>query len=349
MAGVSSRPFGTLPDGRTVTEYTLDAGGPVTLSALDLGGIVTGLHCPDRTGRRANVALGLAHLHDHLQRNRNFGTLVGRFANRIAGGRFTLDGRLHQLPLNDGPNTLHGGPDGFGARLWQATPAADGSAALDLALTSVDGDQGFPGTLQVRVRYTLTPAGAWRIDYHATTDRPTLVHLTHHVYWNLAGSGSAMGQRLTLPCSRYAPVDEARIPTGLEAVDGTPFDFRAGALLDERLRPPHLQIQRGRGIDHFFVIDRNAPGLVPAARLEDPASGRVLSIQTTEPGLQVYTGNFLDGTLQGTQGMLRQGDGVCLETGRAPDSPNRPEWPSTVLRPGEVFAGSTVHRLGLLS
>lgn len=344
---VTPRPFGTLPDGRAVTEYTLDAGGPVTLSALDLGGIVTAVRCPDRNGRVANVVLGLADLHDHLLRNRNFGTLVGRFANRIAGGRFVLDGTTHTLPLNDGPNTLHGGPDGFGGRLWQAAPAADGSAALDLSLVSEHGDQGFPGRLEVRVRYTLTAGGEWRIDYHATTDRPTLVHLTHHAYWNLAGGGSAMDHRLTLPASRYAPVDEARIPSVLAPVDDTPFDFRAGRVLDEHLRAPHEQIRRGRGYDHFFVIDRAAPGLAPAARLEHTGSGRTLEIATTAPGLQLYTGNFLDGTLAGRDGLLRQGDGVCLETGHAPDSPNRPEWPSTVLRPGEVYASTTLHRLGV--
>lgn len=345
---ITQRAAGRVPDGREITEFTLDAGAGVTLSVLDLGGIVTALRCPGRDGRLANVVLGLASLDDHLLRDRNFGSLVGRFCNRIAGAGFDLCGRRVQLPRNDGANTLHSGPEGYGARLWSATPcepSADGSVAINLGLVSEDGDQGFPGRMQIHVRYTLTPAAEWRIDYHATTDRTTVVNFTHHAYWNLAGGGSALGHRLTLAASRYAVVDEGRIPQRFEAVDGTPLDFRAGALIDARLRSPHPQMHHGRGYDHFYVIDRSAPGLAFAARLEDPASGRVLEIDTTEPGLQFYSGNWLDGTLEGSGGaMLRQGDGLCLETQHSPDSPNRPEWPSTVLRPGEVWRSSTVHR-----
>jgi len=348
--GVHSRSAGRLADGREVTEYLLDAGGGITMSVLDLGGIVTALNCPDRDGRSANVVLALASLDDHVQRACNFGSLVGRYAGRVAGGRFVLDGQAVQLARNDGNNTLHGGPFGFGGRLWAATPvppAPDGSAAIELALVSEHGDDGFPGCLQVGVRYTLTSAGEWRIDYRATTDRPTVLNLTHHVYWNLAGGGSIEQHRLTLPASRYAAVDAALIPQGLEAVAGTPMDFRAGRPIGAGWRTPHPQIRIGRGYDHYFLIDREQAGLAFAARLEEPTSGRVLEIETTEPGLQFYSGNFLDGSLEGRDGtMLRQGDGLCLETQRIGDAPNRLEAPTTVLRPGEVFTSTTVHRLG---
>lgn len=355
---ITQRLVAHLPDGREVNEYTLDAGAGIRLSAINIGGIVTALRCPDREGHSANVVLSLASLDDHLQRDRNFGGLVGRYANRIAGGCFEIGGQLVEVPRAAGAaHALHGGTDGFGARWWSITPlphGADGSVAIELGLTSDDGDQGFPGRLVVTARYTLTPAGEWRIDYRATTDRPTVVNLTHHAYWNLAGHGSALGHRLTLAASRYAAVDDGLMPQRFAPVDGTPFDFRAGAIVDARLREPHEQIRRGRGYDHFFVIDRSegdASGLAFAARLEDPASGRVLEIETTEPGLQFYSGNFLDGSLEGviggTAAMLRQGDGVCLETQHAADSPNRPvgpDWPSTRLEPGQVFTSTTVHR-----
>lgn len=348
---VRRRGTGFEVEGREVTEYVLDAGTGVTLSVLDLGGIVTALNCPDRQGGIGNVVLGPARLEDHLRRARNFGSLVGRYAGRIAGGRFALDGHTIQLAVNEGPHTLHGGPQGFGERLWTATPlpaAADGSAALELELVSEHGDQGFPGRLQVRVRYTLTPAAEWRIDYRATTDRPTVVNLTHHAYWNLAGGGSIEDHRLTLPARRYATVDSTLIPQAFEDVQGTPMDFRAGRRIGDGLREPHPQVRVAQGYDHFFALDRARPGLAPAARLEDPASGRVLEVETTEPGLQFYSGNFLDGTLEGRHGaLLRQGDGLCLETQHTGDAPNRGDGPSTVLRPGQVFSSTTVYRLGL--
>jgi aldose 1-epimerase len=346
--------LGHLPDGRAVEEFTLANGGGIELSVIHLGGIVTALRCPDRAGRSANVVLGLASLDDHVRRKANFGTLVGRYANRIAGGRFTLDGQAFELPRNEGGvNTLHGGPAGFGTRWWAIEPLppqADGSVALELALCSEDGDQGFPGRLEVTVRYTLTPRDEWRIDYRATADRATVLNLTHHAYWNLCGGGSALGHKLQLLASRFLAVDAALVPERELAVDGTPFDFRRSTTIGERIRDGHAQIVCARGYDHHWVLDRQGDGLVPAARLEDPVSGRVLEIETSEPGLQFYSGNFLDGTLIGSDGrVLRQGDGVCLETQHAPDSPNRPEWPSTVLRPGEVFRSSTVHRFSVVA
>jgi len=346
---VASRVFGQLPDGRTVHEHTLDNGRGLTLRAINLGGIVTALHCPDRHGRCANVVLGFDNLTDYVERNPNFGTLVGRYGNRIAGGRFVLDGVMHQLATNDGANALHGGPGGFGKRWWAIEPvpaAADGSVALDLALTSEDGDERYPGRLDVKARYTLTPGNEWRIDYRATADRTTIVNLTHHGYYNLAGSGSALEHLLTLNASRVVSIDAQLIPTGTAPVEGTPFDFRRSTRIGERIRAAVPQLLAARGYDHTFVIDRGGvQGLVHAAQLADPASGRVMDLWTTEPGVQFYSGNFLDGQLRGSHGQaIRQGDGVCLETQHFPDSPNHPEFPSTVLRPGATFQSTTVHR-----
>ncbi len=351
-AGISRRPFGRLADGREVEELVLDNGRGIVLAVIRYGGIVTALRCPDRDGRSANVVLGLASLQDHVQRKANFGTLVGRYANRIAGGRFRLDGRAHELPRNEGgTHTLHGGPLGFGSRWWNIAPlppADDGSVAVELTLLSEDGDQGFPGRLDIGVRYTLTPHDEWRIDYQARCDRATVLNLTHHAYWNLRGSGSALGHRLQLAASRFLAIDAGLIPEHELPVDGTPFDFRRATVINERIRDGHEQIVRARGYDHHWLLDRDAEGLAPAARLEDPVSGRVLQIETTEPGIQFYSGNFLDASLVGSDGRaLRQGDGICLETQHAPNSLNRPDWPSTVLRPGEVFRSSTVHRFSV--
>jgi len=351
MAAV--RPYGQLPDGRAVFEYTLDNGRGLLLRAINLGGIVTELLCPDRDGQSANVVLGFSDLGDYVERNPNFGTLVGRYGNRIAGGRFTLDGEPYRLALNDGAsdgaNALHGGPGGFGKRWWAIEPLptqADGSVALELSLRSDDGDEHYPGRLDVTVRYTLTPANEWRIDYRATTSRTTVLNLTHHGYYNLAGAGSALDHALSLNASLYLPVDAQLIPTEIAEVDGTPFDFRQPTRVVERIRGGDPQLMAARGYDHCFVLDRGgSKGLLPAARLADPASGRVMDIATTEPGIQFYSGNFLDGRLRGANGQAyRQGDGVCLETQHFPDSPNRPEFPSTVLRPGETFQSTTVHR-----
>ena len=344
------RRWGDMPDGRAVHEHTLDNGHGLVLRALNLGGIVTALHCPDRNGRSANVVLGFDNLADYLERNPNFGTLVGRYGNRIAHGRYLLDGEPVQLPCNDGGvHSLHGGTQGFGKRWWAIEPVppqADGSVALDLTLTSEDGDQGYPGRLEVAVRYTLTPDQTWRIDYRATTTRATVVNLTHHGYYNLAGHGSALDQVLTLHADAYLPVDPQLIPTGVAAVADTPFDFRTPTRIGARIRHADPQLLAARGYDHCWVLDRrDRDGLVPAARLADPASGRVLTIATTEPGLQFYSGNFLDGRLRGAAGAAyRQGDGICLETQHYPDAPNRPEFPSTVLRPGATYRSTTVHR-----
>ncbi|GAA0764291.1 galactose mutarotase [Ideonella azotifigens] len=350
MTTIHSRPYGTLPDGSIVDEYTLDNGRGLVLRAITYGGIVTSLQVPDRAGRSANVVLGFDALDDYVLRNPHFGVIVGRYANRIAGGRFTLDGETHQLPINDGPNCLHGGPRGFGTRLWQAEIEGD---TLHLRYRSEHGEEGFPGTLDLSVRYRLDDAQGWRVDYEARCDRPTVVNLSHHDYFNLAGAGSAVGHRLQLNASRYTEVDTALIPSRIADVAGTPFDFRSSQVVEARLREGHEQLRLARGYDHNWLLDAPQDGqLHLAARLEDPASGRVMTVHTTEPAVQFYSGNFLDGTLRGQGGQLyRQGDGLCLETQHNPDSPNHPasaDWPSTVLRPGEVFRSSTEHRFSTL-
>jgi aldose 1-epimerase len=367
-AGTEVRDFGRLADGRMVREYTLHNGAGLSLSAINLGGIVTALRAPDRHGVAANVMLGLGSLAEYETRNQsNFGALVGRYGNRIAQGRFEIDGEHFQLAPNEGANALHGGPQGFGKRWWDIddalAPAQDGSVALQLRLVSEHGDQGYPGRLEAGVRYTLTPRNEWRIDYRATCDRSTIVNLTHHGYFNLAGGGSVLGHRLSIAASRYCPVDAALIPEGIADVANTPFDFRHAAPIEARIREGHAQLLRAQGYDHNFVLDWPSHPAPPnpanqahqsalhfAARLADPVSGRCMDIETTEPGLQFYSGNFLDGSQANACGQaLRQGDGVCLETQHFPDSPNRPEFPSTVLRPGEVRASSTLHRFGLCS
>ena len=349
-SSITSREYGRMPDGRAVTEYTLDNGRGLRLSAINHGGIVTALHVPDRQGRSANVVLGLPSLADYLKPHPHFGTIVGRYANRIAAGRFTLDDTAHQLGLNDGVNTLHGGATGFGKRYWEIVPVPH-ELALELRYTSADGEEGYPGEVQLTVRYTLSAtANTWRIDYRATTDRPTVLNLSHHDYFNLAGSGSVMDHVLTLPASRYCPVDATLIPLGLGEVAGTPFDFRTPTRIGERIRDSHEQLLRAHGYDHNWVLDgdRSGTGLALAARLAHEASGRVMDVHTTEPGVQFYSGNFLDGSLLGSAGAsLRQGDGLCLETQHFPDAPNRPAFASTVLRPGEVFASTTEHRFGI--
>lgn len=328
-----------------VREYTLDNGAGLSLSVLNLGGIVSALRVPDRAGRIDNVVLALPQPTDYERPHPNLGAIVGRYANRIAGGRFVIDGQPYQLPKNNGENNLHGGPRGFGTRWWDVSPlprAGDGSVALELRLVSPDGDQGFPGRLDVAVRYTLTPRHEWRIDYQARCDRATVVNLSQHAYFNLAGSGSIADHRLTIAARSYCAIDAALIPTERVTVAGTPFDFRSPAPVGARIRDPHPDLLRARGYDHNWVLE--GEGLRCAARLEDPASGRVMEVLTTEPGLQFYSGNFLDGSLAGRAGALRQGDGLCLETQHFPDSPNRPDFPSTLLRPGETFASTTVYR-----
>lgn len=347
----SREPFGQLPDGTRVDRWTLAAGG-TRLGVLSYGGIVQSLEVPDRRGRYANISLGFGNVGDYVTHSPYFGALIGRYGNRIAEGRFTLDGETYQLPVNDGPNSLHGGDKGFDKLIWDVEPwARGGETGLTLSLTSPDGDMGYPGTLRVRVDYILTRTGAFRIVYEATTTAPTVVNLTNHTYFNLSGegSGSVYDHELQLDASRFTPVGETLIPTGeLARVAGTPFDFRRAKPIGEDIREAHQQVLYGQGFDHNFVLDK---GITPrpenAMKVTDPASGRTLRIATTEPGVQLYTGNFLDGSFAGTSGRVyRQGDAFCLETQHFPDSPNQPDFPSTVLRPGERYRSETVHTFG---
>jgi aldose 1-epimerase len=347
---VEVRPFGVVAGDR-VDRFTL-VNGEIEVAVLTYGGIVQSITVPDRNGQSANIALGFATLEEYVAHNGGpyFGALVGRYANRIADGSFTLDGVTYQLPVNNGPNSLHGGVRGFSSRVWSAEQITeDGVAGVRLSLISPDGDEGYPGALAVEMEYRLMAGGQLRMDYRATSDRPTIVNLTNHTYFNLAGEGTGdiYDHQLTLNASAYTPTDATAIPTGeIAPVEGTAFDFRRGALIGARIREHHEQLRYGHGYDHNFVLDRPPAGdgsLILAASAYDPGSGRRLAVDTTEPGVQFYTGNFLDGSLKGTSGRLyRQGDGFALETQHFPDSPNQRAFPSTVLRPGEEYRSTTV-------
>jgi aldose 1-epimerase len=340
--------FGKLADGTKVYRWSLENGG-TRMKVLSYGGVVQSLEIPDRRGRYANVSLGFDNLDDYVARSPHFGALIGRYGNRIAKGRFTLDGKEYQLSVNDGENSLHGGALGFDYRVWDVEPFTEGSdTGLVLHYTSVDGEMGYPGTLKAKVTYTLTRRGDWRIDYEATTDKATVVNLTSHVYWNLAGEGSGTieDHELSIAASRFTPTDAGLIPTGeLAKVAGTPFDFRRAKPIGRDIRDGHPQLVTAKGFDHNWVLDKGITDRPEhVATLRDGASGRTLRIATDQPGLQFYSGNFLDGTLTGPGGSVyRQGDALCLETQHFPDSPNQPSFPSTVLRPGQTYRTTTVH------
>ncbi len=348
MRPLTSEPFGRAPDGTPVERYTLTSASGLTVSVLTWGACMQELWAPDRSGRRENVVLGFPGLDGYVDHGGHyFGATVGRYANRIGGAAFDLDGTAYRLQANERTSSLHGGPSGFDRRVWTAAPRE--GASVELRYTSPDEEMGYPGALRVQVVYTLAE-DALRIEYEATTDRPTVVNLTNHTCWNLAGEGSGTiaGHVLSLAASRYTPIDADLIPTGeIAPVAGTPLDFREPAPIGLRIRDGHPQLVVPRGYDHNFVLDREEQGsLVTAARVWEPASGRVLEVETTEPGVQLYSGNMLDGTLVGGSGRAYgQGDGFALETQHFPDSPNRPTFPSTVLRPGERFTSTTIYRL----
>lgn len=335
-------PFGHLPDGRAVSRFTLRNAAGMEARITNYGGIVTSLRVPDREGKFDDVVLGFDTLDAYLAGHPYFGCIVGRYANRIAAGRFELDGKSYRLATNNAPNHLHGGERGFDKHLWEASPLEEADrVGLRLRLTSADGDEGYPGTLRVTVTYWLDDENELRVEFEAETDAPTHVNLTQHSYFNLNGEGvgDVLDHELLLHASRFTPVDENLIPTGaLAEVAGTPLDFRAPQSIGARIASDHVQMARGGGYDHNFVVDRDGPGWAPAATVHAPKTGRVMQVRTTQPGIQLYTGNFLDGTLQGKRGApyLHRG-GFCLETQHFPDSPNQPEFPSTVLRPGETY------------
>jgi aldose 1-epimerase len=344
---VSKASFGTTPDGQVVDVYTLRGAGGMEVRAITFGGIITSIRVPDRRGNLADVALGFNELTPYLRNPPYFGAIIGRYGNRIAKGRFTLGGRTYTLAVNNAPNHLHGGIKGFDKVVWKAEPFTSGDdVGLAFTHTSPDGDEGYPGTLNVKVTYTLDAGNALSFEYEATTDKPTPVNLTQHSYFNLAGEGTGdiLGHVLTIYASRMTPVDASLIPTGIAPVDGTPFDFRVPTPIGARIRDNDPQIRNGNGYDHNFVLDRNGNGLSLAARVEEPVSGRVLEVSTTEPGMQFYTGNFLDGSLTGKSGRpYAQRTGFALETQHYPDSPNQPAFPSTILEPGQTYHSKTVY------
>jgi aldose 1-epimerase len=348
---VTRAAFGRLPDGRPVESFTLTNAGGVELRAISYGAIIVSLRVPDREGRLDDVVLGHDDLEGYLAKSAYFGALVGRYGNRIAGGRFTLDGRTYTLATNNGPNHLHGGVRGFDKQLWKAEPfERPGATGIVFTRVSPDGEEGYPGNLDVRVTYTLTDGNEVSFEYFATTDKPTVVNLTQHSYFNLAGDGKrdVLGHELTIDADRFTPVDKTLIPTGVLApVAGTPFDFRKPAGIGARIGADDEQIRNGGGYDHNFVLNRRGEGLSRAARVFEPTTGRTMDVATTEPGVQFYSGNFLDGSIKGKGGRAyARRYGFCLETQHFPDSPNKPAFPSTVVRPGQEYRSKTVLTFG---
>lgn len=344
---VSRAPFGVLPDGKAVDVFTLTNPNGMEVRAITYGGIIVSLRVPDRDGRLGDIVLGYDSLDGYLEDSPYFGAIVGRYANRIAKGRFSLDGHVYSLATNNGPNHLHGGVRGFDKVVWDAEPfEGDSGVGVVFTHTSPDGDEGYPGAVTVRVMYTLTPSDELIVDYAATTDRATPINLSQHSYFNLAGDGrrDVLEHVLWINAAQFTPVDATLIPTGgIAPVAGTPFDFTQPTTIGARIETDHEQLRNGGGYDHNFVLDREGSGLEHAARVEEPSSGRVLDIYTTEPGLQFYSGNFLDGTITGKGGQVYgHRYGFCLETQHYPDSPNQPEFPSTILRPGEEYRSRTV-------
>jgi len=341
---VTSQLFGKMPDGTAVEMFTLSDGAYEARIAT-YGGVLVSLKAPDRNGKVADVVLGFDNL-DGFVANFNgasdafFGALIGRYANRIAHGTFMLDGHKYSLPLNNGENSLHGGPHGFNNVVWKAKAIANG---VELTYVSKDGEAGYPGNLTATVRYTLMK-GDLRIEYSATTDKDTVVNLTNHAYFNLAGGGDILNHQLTLHASCFTPVDAGLIPTGeLKAVDGTPFDFRKPTAIGARIQADDQQLHLGHGYDHNWVLDRKGTDLEDAAELYDAGSGRVLKVLTDQPGIQFYSGNFLDGSIKGKGGTAYGlHAGLCLETQHFPDSPNHPDFPSTELKPGERYHTITI-------
>lgn len=346
-AGVQQTPFGSA-DGRSITLYTLTNSHGMQVRAMSYGGIIVSIRVPDRTGQMADVVLGHDALEGYLPNPPYFGAIVGRYANRIANGTFSLDGKTYTLPKNDGPNTLHGGTTRtFDKVVWDAEPLK-GKTGVAFRYLSKDGDDGFPGNLRVKVTYTLTDSNALEIDYEATTDKATPINVSQHSYFNLkgAGNGDILDHEIMINADRFTPVDKTLIPTGeLRPVKGTPFDFTKSTKIGARINDNYEQLILGHGFDHNFVINRKGAGLVLAARVYEPTSGRMLEVSTTQPGLQFYTGNFLDGTITGKEGHVYQKHyGLCLETQHFPDSPNHPSFPNTILRPGETFQQKTVFK-----
>lgn len=342
--------FGKTPEGKAVELYTLTNRNGMEASITTYGGIVVSLTAPDRNGQYADVVLGFDQLEGYLAGHPYFGALVGRYGNRIAKGKFTLDGKEYTLAVNNGENHLHGGLKGFDKAVWQARGSINKTGVkLALNYTSADGEEGYPGNLAVEVAYTLTDNNELKIEYSATTDKPTPVNLTNHSYFNLAGQGSGdiLGHELMIAADRFTPVDKGLIPTGeLRPVEGTPFDFRKPTAIGARIEQDDEQLKFGGGYDHNFVLTKRQEGALElAASVYEPKSGRLMEVSTTEPGIQFYCGNFLDGKNVGKGGKVYNfRNGLCLETQHFPDSPNKPQFPSVILKPGKKYATTTVYK-----
>lgn len=346
--GVKKSDFGKMPDGQPVELFTLTNKNGMQVEITNYGGAIVSILAPDRNGKMADVVLGFENLKGYLGNQPFFGALVGRYANRIAKAKFTLDGHEYKLAANDGPNTLHGGLKGFDKHVWTARELKGAEPAIELTYLSKDGEEGYPGNLKAKVVYTLSNDNSLKIDYSATTDKDTVLNLTNHSYFNLAGEGSGdiLKQTMMINADKFTPVDATLIPTGeLRSVQGTPFDFRKATAIGARIGDKDEQINLGHGYDHNFVLNRKGPGLSLAARAEDPASGRVLEVLTTQPGIQFYTGNFLDGKIHGKGGKVYgHRAAFCLETQHFPDTPNHPKFPTAELKPGQTYHQVTVFK-----
>src|SRR5438128_3212238 len=349
QAKVTKESFGKTPDGQDADIYTWTNRRGAEVKITSYGGIITSLRVPDRNGKLGDIVLGFDNLDAYLKGHPYFGAIIGRYGNRIAKGRFTLHGVEYKLAVNNGENHLHGGIKGFDKVVWNAKPrkVANG-AALELTYLSKDGEEGYPGDLSVKVVYTLTNANALKIDYSATTDKDTVVNLTHHSYFNLAGQGNGdiLNHRLFVNAARFTPTDAGSIPTGeLRSVRGTPFDFTRATTIGARINQDYEQLRLGKGYDHNFILNGIMGTMRRSARVYEPTTGRVMEVWTTEPGMQLYTGNFLDGTLTGKGGKVyQQRYGFCLETQHYPDSPNKPSFPTAVLRKGARYHTTTTFR-----
>jgi aldose 1-epimerase len=352
-ATVTQAPFGKMPDGTSVDIYTLTNVHGIEARIITYGAIVVSLKTPGRNGRLDDVVLGFDKFDDYLTRSRFFGAVAGRYANRIGNARFTLDGKTYELAANNGRNHLHGGRRGFDKVVWKGdTFDRGGDVGVALAYVSADGEEGYPGTLNVSVTYTLTPRDELIVDYRATTDKATPINLTNHSYFNLAGEGHGdiLQHLLSIDADRYTPTDDTQIPTGeIAPVAGTPFDFRKPTAIGARIDADYEQIRRGKGYDHNFVLNGGATATPHhAARVVDPSTGRTMDVLTTEPGVQLYTGNNLDGSAVGKSGRpYGKRSALCLETQHFPDSPNHSNFPSTILRPGDTFRSRTVFAFGV--
>jgi aldose 1-epimerase len=346
-SGVQQKEFGT-HEGRPVNLYTLKNAHGVEIQAMNYGGIILSIRVPDRKGEFADIVLGHDKLEGYVPNKPYLGAIVGRYANRIANGTFTLDGKTYTLPKNDGPNTLHGGTTRtFDKVVWDAEPLK-GKNGVTFSYLSKDGEEGFPGNLKMKVTYTLTDNNELVIDYEATTDKATPLNVSQHSYFNLkgAGNGDILDHEVMINADRFTPVDKNLIPTGeLRPVKGTPMDFTTPMKIGARIDDNYEQLQLGHGYDHNFVLSRKGPGMTLAARVTESSTGRVLEVSTTQPGVQFYSGNFLDGSVTGKEGHVYQRRyGFCLETQHFPDSPNHPKFPTTILKPGETFHQKTVFK-----